>query len=97
MASAIEPVAFMQRVLENFRPSLISEFPVLENNCPRIFWEMILLLLSMLYIYMLFFLNLKIFENKENILQNLEWKDDEHVELLFDQFDIFCNKYLLPI
>lgn len=74
MASAIELVAFMQRVLENFRPSLISEFRVLENNCPPIFsWKMILLYYRRMLRYMLFFF----FKFVLEILEKYIFEDDE--------------------
>ena len=81
MASAIELVAFMQRVLENFRPSLISEFRVLENNCPPIFsWKMILLYYRRMLRYMLFF------------FLNLSWKFWKSIFSRTTRLDI-DNKY----
>lgn len=99
MASAIEPVAFMQRVLENFRPSLISEFRVLENNCPPIFsWKMILLYYRRMLRYMLFFfLNLS-WKFWKSIFSRMTRLDIDNRQYYYSRVefhveDILCNNY----
>lgn len=99
MASAIEPVAFMQRVLENFRPSLISEFRVLENNRPRIFsWEMILSYYPRIcYVCFFFKFILEILENyifsslSRTTRLNIDNRQYYYSRIEFYVEGIFCN------